>query len=114
MTYIEEIELVLKTAEKIDEQMQHASSQQLLLILLGVVLVILMLFIDNTIWRIVILGPLLWTPYYQYQLYKKLKADSKTLLTLTEQTELLIRNPALGLGFLTKEIYAMRINRLKS
>ena len=114
MTYIEEIELLLQTAEKIDEQMQYASSQQLLLILLGVVLVILMLLLNNAIWRIVLLGPLLWVPCYQYQLYKKLKADSKTLLALTDQAELLLRNPALGLGFLTKEIYAMRINRLKS
>lgn len=53
MTYIQEIELLLQTAEKIDEEMQHSSSQQLFLILLGV-------------------------------------------------------------GHLTKEIYAVRINRLKS
>ena len=113
MTYIEEIGLVLKTAERIDEQMQHASSQQLLLILLGVVLVILMLLLDNTIWRIVILGPLFWAPYYQYQLYKKLKADDKILLAYTDQAELLLRNPILELGRIHKDVYAMRIHRLK-
>ena len=117
MTYIEEIELVLKTAEKIDEQMQHASSQQLLLILLGVVLVILMLFIDNTIWRIVILGTLLWAPYYQYQTYIKQKADAKTKFEIADKADVILskpRNPALELTILTKAVYAMRISRLKS
>ena len=113
MTYIEEIELLLQIAEKVDEQMQYASSQQLLLILLGVVLVILMLLLSNDIWRIVLLGPLLWVPCYQYQLYKKLKADAKTLLALTDQAELLLRNPILELGRIHKDVYAMRIHRLK-
>jgi hypothetical protein len=117
MTYTQEIELLLQTAERIDEEMQRSSSQQLLLILLEVVLVILMLFIDNTIWRIVILGPLLWAPYYQYQTYIKQKADAKTKFELADKADVILskpRNPALELTILTKAVYAMRINRLKS
>ncbi len=114
MTYIEEIELLLQTAEKIDEQMQHSSSEQLFLILLGVVLVILMLLLDNTIWRIVILGPLFWAPYYQYQLHKKLKADAKTKFELVDKADVILSSPEFKPSVLSKKVYAMRIDRLKS
>lgn len=112
--YIQEIELLLQTAERIDEEMQRSSSEQLLLTVLTVLLVIVMLFMNSIIWRVVIFGPLFWTLLYQYQIWKKQNLNAETKFKLIEQVEPLIANHALELSTLTKYTYTLRIDRLKS
>lgn len=114
MTYLQELELQLQTAERIDEQMQHSRYTQMFFVILAVLLVILIALLDNTLWRVLTFVLIFWALYWQYQEYKTLEADCKTLVNLIDKAELLLRNPALDMSILSKEIYAMRIDRLKS
>lgn len=114
MTYIQEIELLLQTAEKIDEEMQHKLSHELFLILLAVLLVILMLMMDNINHRAVMFGPLFWVLYISAQTHIKLATDAKTKFELVDKADVILSSPEFKPSVLSKNVYAMRINRLKS
>ena len=113
MTYLQELELQLQTAERIEEQMQHSRYTQMFFVILAVLLAILMVLLDNTLPRVLTLILIFWALYWQYQEYKALEADYKILVSLIDRAELLLRNPALDMSILSKEVYKLRINRLK-
>lgn len=113
MNYRQEIELQLQTAEKIDEQIQNSLFVQMVLVFLTALLIIIALFVDNMLYRAIVIGLVLWTVYQHYIEYQRLKANRKVLRDLVDKAELLLRNPTRNISVLSKEIYKMRVDRLR-
>lgn len=114
MTRRKEIELQLQTAEKINEQIQNSLFVQTVLIFLTALLIIIALLVDNMFYRAIVIGLALWTVYQYYIEYRISKANRKILRDLADKAELLLRDPTLNASILSKEMYKMRIDRLKS